>query len=143
MLTVSLMYEVSSVLGMSVMCSRSVWESMAKISVKTKCLDVAKVCLGNMADARGVMALRQAAAEPELDAQAAILAIHLQLYVCSLFCGIFRQVVLTLTAVLNTANFYPNVNRLRSGICRHNSLCRLSSVHLPLFCNVCAPYSDV
>jgi len=69
-------------------CSRSVWESMAKISVKTKCLDVAKVCLGNMADARGALALRQAADEPELDAQVAILAIHLQLYarisVCSL-----------------------------------------------------------
>jgi len=53
---------------------------MAKISVKTKCLDVAKVCLGNMADARGALALRQAAAEPQLDAQVAILAIHLQLY---------------------------------------------------------------
>jgi len=61
------------------LCSRSVWESMAKISVKTKCLDVAKVCLGNMADARGAMALRLAAAEPELDAQVAVLAIHLQL----------------------------------------------------------------
>lgn len=61
-------------------CSRSVWESMAKVSVKTKRLDVAKVCLGNMADARGAMALKYAAAEPQLDAQVAILAIHLQLY---------------------------------------------------------------
>jgi len=61
-------------------CSRSVWESMAKVSVKTKRLDVAKVCLGNMADARGAMALKHAAAEPEPDAQVAILAIHLQLY---------------------------------------------------------------
>jgi len=53
---------------------------MAKVSVKTKRLDVAKVCLGNMADARGAMALKYAAAEPQLDAQVAILAIHLQLY---------------------------------------------------------------
>ena len=67
-------------------CSRSVWESMAKLSVKTKCLDVAKVCLGNMADARGAMALRQAASEPELDAQVAVLAIHLQLYARVFFC---------------------------------------------------------
>jgi len=32
-----------------------------------------------MADARGAMALRQAAAEPELDAQVAVLATHLEL----------------------------------------------------------------
>jgi len=31
--------------------------------------------------------------------------------------------------------FYPNVTTLRSGICRRNSVCRLS------VCNVCAPYS--
>lgn len=80
-------------------CSRSVWESMAKISVKTKCLDVAKVCLGNMADARGAMALRQAAAEPELDAQVAVLAIHLQLYACVFFCLLRQQFTLILTAV--------------------------------------------
>jgi len=72
---------------------------MAKISVKTKCLDVAKVCLGNMADARGAMALRQAAAEPELDAQVAVLAIHLQLYACVFFCLLRQQFTLILTAV--------------------------------------------
>ena len=78
--------------------SRSVWESMAKISVKTKCLDVAKVCLGNMADARGAMTLRQAATEPELDAQVAILAIHLQLYVRAFFCRLRQQLTLVLIA---------------------------------------------
>ena len=46
-----------------------------------------------MADARGAMALRQAAAEPELDAQVAVLAIHLQLYARDLFCCIHQQSV--------------------------------------------------
>jgi len=52
-----------------------------------------------MADARGAMALRQAAAEPELDAQVAVLAIHLQLYACVFFCLLRQQFTLILTAV--------------------------------------------
>uniref|UniRef100_T1IR84 Uncharacterized protein n=1 Tax=Strigamia maritima TaxID=126957 RepID=T1IR84_STRMM len=57
--------------------SGSVWENMAKMCVKTKRLDVASVCLGNMGHARGAKALREAANEPELDARVAYLALHL------------------------------------------------------------------
>ena len=54
---------------------------MAKMCVKTRRLDVATVCLGNMGHARGAKALREAAREPELDARVAVLAIHLGLKV--------------------------------------------------------------
>ncbi|PIK61717.1 putative intraflagellar transport protein [Apostichopus japonicus] len=57
--------------------SESVWENMAKMCVKTRRLDVAKVCLGNMGHARGAKALREAENEPELDARVAMLAIQL------------------------------------------------------------------
>ena len=54
---------------------------MAKMCVKSRRLDVASVCLGNMGHARGAKALREAAKEPELDARVAVLAIQLGLYV--------------------------------------------------------------
>ncbi len=57
--------------------SESVWENMAKMCVKTRRLDVAKVCLGNMGHARGARALREVDKEPELDAKVAMLAIQL------------------------------------------------------------------
>ncbi|XP_069761379.1 intraflagellar transport protein 140 homolog isoform X2 [Narcine bancroftii] len=57
--------------------SESVWENMARMCVKTRRLDVAKVCLGNMGHARGARALREAALEPELDARVAMLAVQL------------------------------------------------------------------
>ncbi|XP_055991192.1 intraflagellar transport protein 140 homolog [Sorex fumeus] len=57
--------------------SEAVWENMARMCVKTKRLDVAKVCLGNMGHARGARALREAEHEPELEAQVATLAIQL------------------------------------------------------------------
>ncbi|KAK7004477.1 intraflagellar transport protein 140 [Biomphalaria glabrata] len=61
--------------------SESVWENMAKMCVKSRRLDVASVCLGNMGHARGAKALREAIArEPELDAKVAVLAIQLGLY---------------------------------------------------------------
>ncbi|XP_071962146.1 intraflagellar transport protein 140 homolog [Antedon mediterranea] len=59
--------------------SESVWENMATMCVKTRRLDVAKVCLGNMGHARGARALREAEKEPELDARVAMLAIQLGL----------------------------------------------------------------
>ena len=61
--------------------SESVWENMAKMCVKTRRLDVATVCLGNMGHARGAKALREAMNEPELDARVASLAVHLGLQV--------------------------------------------------------------
>ncbi|XP_051876987.1 intraflagellar transport protein 140 homolog isoform X1 [Pristis pectinata] len=57
--------------------SETVWENMARMCVKTRRLDVAKVCLGNMGHARGARALREAAQEPELDARVATLAVQL------------------------------------------------------------------
>ena len=56
---------------------------MAKMCVKSRRLDVASVCLGNMGHARGAKALREAAKEPELDARVAVLAMQLGLYVSS------------------------------------------------------------
>nr|XP_053635829.1 intraflagellar transport protein 140 homolog [Cherax quadricarinatus] len=50
---------------------------MAKMCVKTKRLDVAALCLGNMSHARGARALRQAMKEPQLDARVAMLALQL------------------------------------------------------------------
>lgn len=57
---------------------------MAKMCVKTRRLDVARVCLGHMGHARGAQMLREVAKEPELDAQIAVLAIHLGLDVSHL-----------------------------------------------------------
>ncbi|XP_050709384.1 intraflagellar transport protein 140 homolog [Eriocheir sinensis] len=57
--------------------SETVWENMAKMCVKTKRLDVAALCLGNMGHARGARALRYAMKEPELDARVAMLALQL------------------------------------------------------------------
>ncbi|XP_021936986.1 intraflagellar transport protein 140 homolog isoform X3 [Zootermopsis nevadensis] len=59
--------------------SEAVWESLARMCVKTKRLDVAFVCLGHMKHARGAMALREAMNEPELDARVAMLAVQLGL----------------------------------------------------------------
>ncbi|XP_029977413.1 intraflagellar transport protein 140 homolog isoform X2 [Sphaeramia orbicularis] len=57
--------------------SKAVWENMARMCVKTRRLDVARVCLGNMGNARAAKALKEAEAEPEVEAQVAMLAIQL------------------------------------------------------------------
>ena len=57
--------------------SESVWENMARMCVKTKRLDVAAVCLGNMGNARAARALKEVQKESELDAKVACLAIQL------------------------------------------------------------------
>lgn len=54
---------------------------MARMCVKTKRLDVASVCLGNMGNARAARALREAQKEPELDARVACLAVQLGMIV--------------------------------------------------------------
>lgn len=61
--------------------SESVWENMARMCVKTKQLEVASVCLGNMKDARAAKALRKAMKEPEHDARVATLAVQLNMLV--------------------------------------------------------------
>ncbi|KAK7788798.1 hypothetical protein R5R35_010909 [Gryllus longicercus] len=57
--------------------SEAVWESLARMCVKTKRLDVASVCLGHMKHARGAMLLREAKKEPQLEAQVGMLAVQL------------------------------------------------------------------
>mmetsp|Transcript_83931 Transcript_83931/g.237404 ORF Transcript_83931/g.237404 Transcript_83931/m.237404 type:complete len:1469 (+) Transcript_83931:229-4635(+) len=57
----------------------SVWENMAHMCVKTKRLDVAEVCLGNMGHARGAAAVRLAKQEAEPEACIAAVAIQLGL----------------------------------------------------------------
>ena len=48
----------------------------ANMCVKSKRLDVAGVCLGQMGHARGAQALREAAKEPELEANVAVVAVQ-------------------------------------------------------------------
>lgn len=57
--------------------SKAVWENMARMCVKTRQLDVARVCLGNMGNARAAKALKEAELEPEPEAQVAMLAVQL------------------------------------------------------------------
>ncbi|KAM6898009.1 intraflagellar transport protein 140 homolog [Lycodopsis pacificus] len=57
--------------------SKAVWENMARMCVKTRQLDVARVCLGNMGNARAAKALKEAEIEPEPEARVAMLAIQL------------------------------------------------------------------
>ena len=71
--------------------SGSVWENMARMCVKTKRLDVASVCLGNMGNVRGAKALRESQKEPEYDARVAMLAIQLGMLVS---CGLFNEKIL-------------------------------------------------
>ena len=52
---------------------------MAQMCVKTKRIDVAMVCLGNMRFARGAKATRETENEKELDARLAMVAIQLNM----------------------------------------------------------------
>ncbi len=54
---------------------------MARMCVKSRRLDVARVCLGNMGNARAARALRDAEKEPEVEAQVAVLATQLGMLV--------------------------------------------------------------
>lgn len=54
---------------------------MARMCVKTRRLDVARVCLGNMGNARAAKALKEAEAEPQPEAQVAMLAVQLGMLV--------------------------------------------------------------
>ena len=53
--------------------------------VKTKRLDVAMVCLGNMSNAAAAKAVREACQEAEVDARVAMLAIQLGMTVSYIF----------------------------------------------------------
>lgn len=58
----------------------ALWENMAHMCVKTKRLDVAEVCLGNMGHVRGVAAVRESKKENSLEVSIGVLAIQLGLY---------------------------------------------------------------
>lgn len=59
--------------------NQTVWQNMAQMCVKTKRMDVALVCLGNMRFARGAKAARETDNEKELDARLAMVAIQLNM----------------------------------------------------------------
>ncbi|CAN0099903.1 unnamed protein product, partial [Scytosiphon promiscuus] len=59
--------------------STTVWENMAHMCVKTRRLDVAELCLGNMGHARGAAAVRLAKMEPEPEVAVAQVATQLGL----------------------------------------------------------------
>jgi intraflagellar transport protein 140 len=59
--------------------SPAIWENMAQMCVKTKRIDVAEVCLGNMGNARGAAAVREAKKEGNLEVTIGVLAIQLGL----------------------------------------------------------------
>ena len=62
-------------------CSEGVWGNMARMCVKTRRLDVALVCLGNMGSARAAKAVREAMRIPEPEARLAVLAVQLGMLV--------------------------------------------------------------
>jgi intraflagellar transport protein 140 len=56
----------------------SVWENMAQMCVKSHRVDVAKVCLGNMGNVKGIKLLRDPSVQSEdSDTQVALIAINL------------------------------------------------------------------
>lgn len=59
--------------------NNTVWQNMAQMCVKTKRLDVAMVCLGNMRFARGARSTRETENEKELEARLAMVAIQLNM----------------------------------------------------------------
>jgi intraflagellar transport protein 140 len=59
--------------------SATIWQNMATMAVKTKRLDVAEVCLGNMGDARGAKAVREARASHPVDKEVAVAMLAIQL----------------------------------------------------------------
>ena len=59
--------------------NNTVWQNMAQMCVKTKRLDVAMVCLGNMRFARGAKSTRETEGEKEIEARLAMVAIQLNM----------------------------------------------------------------
>ena len=59
--------------------NNTVWQNMAQMCVKTKRLDVAQVCLGNMRFARGARVVRETENEREIEARLAMVAIQLNM----------------------------------------------------------------
>lgn len=80
--------------------SEKVWQQLASMSVKTRRLDVAMVCLGHMGQARAAAALRRATERGESDAlKCALIATHLGMLVStiqSIYFLVWQNLVLRL-----------------------------------------------
>lgn len=105
---------------------------MARMCVKTHRLDVARVCLGNMGNARASRALKQAEAEPEPEARVAMLAIQLGMLVRCPFRPRQRLsfVSIYLKKFMNSISdffFIPQMNYVKS---QYHNIPRLSSLLL-------------
>eukprot|EP00697_Spironema_sp_BW2_P001571 gnl/Spiro4/12110_TR6391_c0_g1_i1.p1 gnl/Spiro4/12110_TR6391_c0_g1~~gnl/Spiro4/12110_TR6391_c0_g1_i1.p1 ORF type:complete len:1454 (+),score=330.60 gnl/Spiro4/12110_TR6391_c0_g1_i1:59-4420(+) len=59
--------------------SATMWQNIARMCIKTKRIDVAKICFSHMQNAAAVRALRQAETLPEIEARCAMIAIQLGL----------------------------------------------------------------
>uniref|UniRef100_UPI00358F9C54 intraflagellar transport protein 140 homolog n=1 Tax=Myxine glutinosa TaxID=7769 RepID=UPI00358F9C54 len=57
--------------------SEIVWKNMARMCVKSRHLDMGRVCLGKMGNARAARAVRESEQEPELEARLAMMALQL------------------------------------------------------------------
>lgn len=63
----------------------SVWENMAQMCVKSHRIDVARVCLGNMGNVKGIKLLRDEAARgADSDTQVALIALNLGMIVINI-----------------------------------------------------------
>lgn len=71
--------------------SPTIWENMAQMCVKTKRLDVAEVCLGNMGHARGAAAVRAAKRDPNATAEATVGVLAIQLGLLDDAAQLFRD----------------------------------------------------
>ena len=81
--------------------SPAIWENMAQMCVKTKRLDVAEVCLGNMGHARGAAAVRQSKKDPHGSLEASVGCLAIQLGLLDDASRLFRE-----------ANRFDLLNRL-------------------------------
>jgi intraflagellar transport protein 140 len=78
--------------------SVTIWENMAQMCVKTKRLDVAEVCLGNMGHARGAAAVRESRKEGSVELSIGTLP--------SLQCTSTAQTAYSITACFSLQPFY-------------------------------------
>ena len=64
----------------------SVWENMAQMCVKSHRIDVAKVCLGNMGNVKGIRLLNDEAVRgADSDTQVGLIALNLGMIVNNFF----------------------------------------------------------
>jgi hypothetical protein len=80
---------------------------MAQMCVKSHRIDVAKVCLGNMGNVKGIKLLRQEAAKgADSDTQVAIIALNLGMIVRFIHFLHYKLLKLTSFCILILINFF-------------------------------------